>query len=139
MQVYREKELAIAEAARKWTMVGKLESTDRGQVKKALLGAFANTINLKTKQPLKKCLDQSFLRSHPLDGMKPPELSKIRVPISVLKQVPTVQESVVEFMILKMFRTDSIFSLLDILFADMQSDTEIFAEASEEALEHLAN
>ena len=42
-------------------------------------------------------------------------------------------------MILKMFRTDSIFSLLDILFADMQSDTEIFVEASEEAQEKLAD
>ena len=38
----------------------------------------------------------------------------------------TIQDKIVEFMVLKLFSKQSIFSLIDILFKDMNEDYKIF-------------
>ena len=43
-----------------------------------------------------------------------------------LRAKRTIQEKIVEFMVLKLFSKQSIFSLIDILFKDMNEDYKIF-------------
>lgn len=43
-------------------------------------------------------------------------LNMFKIPISILRTNPTIQEEVVEFIILRMFDHDTIFRLLKVLF-----------------------
>lgn len=43
-----------------------------------------------------------------------------------LRAKRTIQDKIVEFMVLKLFSKQSIFSLIDILFKDMNEDYKIF-------------
>mmetsp|Transcript_20800 Transcript_20800/g.32075 ORF Transcript_20800/g.32075 Transcript_20800/m.32075 type:complete len:122 (+) Transcript_20800:4430-4795(+) len=55
-----------------------------------------------------------------------------QVDMPVLRQRRTVQAKIVEFMVLKMFSRQSIFSLVDILFKDMNEDYKAIESDDEE-------
>lgn len=90
-----------------------------------LLGTYANT-RLKGK-PVYKCPEPDFDLAELATGEVESEF--LRVPIGVLRAKRSIQEQVVEDMILELFSKKSIFSLLDILFVDMYEDSQIFEEA----------
>lgn len=60
-----------------------------------------------------------------------------QVDVPVLREQQSVQSMLVEYMVMKLFSRQSIFSLIDILFKDMKEDYKIFEvdDEEEEALE----
>jgi hypothetical protein len=54
-------------------------------------------------------------------------LNQFKIPISILRTDATIQESAVEFIILRMFDHDTIFSLLKVLFRAIEDDYTIFS------------
>mmetsp|Transcript_483 Transcript_483/g.485 ORF Transcript_483/g.485 Transcript_483/m.485 type:complete len:82 (+) Transcript_483:365-610(+) len=46
----------------------------------------------------------------------------ICIPVARLREKRTVQHKIVEFLVLKLFSRQSIFSLVDVLFKDMKED-----------------
>ena len=58
------------------------------------------------------------------------------VDLVTLRNKRTIQQKIVEFMILKLFSKQSIFSLMDILFKDMREDYRIYEQDHEDHNEH---
>lgn len=55
-----------------------------------------------------------------------------KISLPILRNKRTIQEKIVEFMILKIFQKQSIFSLIEILFKDMNEDYKDFEPDLEE-------